>query len=154
MTGIILEGNSVLLSYAFVKSLNNYRFPLSGVITVTDSRASCLDDKQPSLTPCSTTVSFSLNVGIYETYCPPDLLLFSTSLTTKALWSTPSVRMRDLKSISLTSETPSGSFLPFGTTQIEYGLQSQDESQSVSTMIGCTFNVSKNTPLLPSCTIV
>jgi hypothetical protein len=131
-----MVGNEVKVSNLLRQHLIDLVFPLTGQVTIQDSRVSC--DDQPG--PCSVTVEFHLDLVQYEVPCPDDLLRFTAENGASVQWTAPVVRKLSGLSQTLSGSYTPGSNMALGKTLVEYAFP-MHPSQQPATSVSCSFTV-------------
>ncbi len=144
--GLEIEGSSILVnSLVFRQALGGtLRLPLSGSITVSDTRTHCISEHDITTTgPCSTTARFTFDVlAGFAPACPSDMTELSLDGSdVNITWTTPV--LRSLSGAVHTLDTPveSPALFGLGIWQVSYSMSRQDNSQSWSARPTCSFYV-------------
>ncbi len=138
--GIVAVNHTIVMKSALLDNLNSLRFPLTGIVTVTDDRTSCKDTGNRIPGPCSIEIPFVLNMAELYPSCPQDIFLFSPTSTTTVSWDEPQLRWRNGTLSVMSSSVSSGSAFAQGDTTVTYS-PLQDPSQNPATRIQCSFKV-------------
>jgi hypothetical protein len=138
--GIVAVNHTIVMRSALLDNLNSLRFPLSGIVIVTDGRTSCKDLGNSNPGPCSIEIPFALNMAELYPSCPQDIFLFSPTDTTIVNWAEPRLRWRNGTLSAINGSVSSGSAFPYDDTIVVYS-PLQDPSQNPATRIQCSFKV-------------
>jgi hypothetical protein len=138
--GLSFEGNKLVASHAFLQNINEFNFPLQGLVGIADDRTECFRTSVSYHGPCQTSLIFTLSMAEFQPACPQDIFLFSPADMTPVSWLEPSLHWRNGNFTSLPTTAPSGSLFPIGTSTVEYALP-KDPSQNPNTTIQCSFKV-------------
>ncbi len=138
--GIVAVNHTIVMRSALLDNLNSLRFPLTGIVIVTDDRTSCKDLGNIVPRPCSIEIPFALNMAEQYPSCPQDIFLFSPTNTTNVSWAEPRLRWRNGTLSAINGSVSSGSAFAHNDTIVVYS-PVQDPSQNPATRIRCSFKV-------------
>ena len=108
-----------------------------GNVLVSDDREFCLETNTPG--PCSTIISYSIELAQLNPSCPANIFRFSQRPTTID-WIPPVLMSRDERSLILSSSHENTHIFELGTTEVAY-IDSHNDLQTLETQIKCSFNV-------------
>ena len=138
--GLSFEGNKLVASHTFLQNINEFNFPLQGLVGIADNRTECYSTGISFLGACFINIPFTLSMAEFQPACPQDIFVFSPADMTPVSWLEPSLRWRNGSFTSLPSTAPLDSLFPIGTSTVTYALP-KDQSQNPNTTIQCSFKV-------------
>ena len=146
ITGLIVQGNKLLVSREFFLSLTTMTFPIQGYVRARDNRTQCVLPSGTTAGPCYAVVPFSLDVAEFNPSCPNDIYRFSSEEQQSVTWTEPKLLSISGAVLALTRTHAPGSFFEEKTTTVSYAAQfGQDPAQPLATRLTCSFTV----PWLP-----
>jgi hypothetical protein len=141
--GLSVQGNKLKLSREFFLSLTAMTFPLHGYVRASDNRTHCiLSGGGVVAGPCSTIVSFSLDVVDFNPSCPESIYRFTPDQGQSITWAEPKLVSVGGAVLPLTRTHAPGSIFGENTTTVTYAPQvGQDPAQPWATRALCSFTV-------------
>ncbi len=142
ISGLIMQGNKLLVSREFFISLTTMTLPIQGCVRAKDNRTQCVLPTGTTAEPCYTVVPFSLDVAEFNPPCPESIYRFSPTQQQSVTWTEPGLQSISGARLALTRTHTPGSFFEEKITTVTYTAQSgQDPAQPLATRLTCSFTV-------------
>ncbi len=142
ISGLIVQGNKLLVSREFFISLTTMTLPIEGFLRARDNRTQCVLPTGTTTGPCYAVVPFSLDVAEFNPPCPESVYSFTPDQQQSVTWTEPKLLSISGAVLALTGTHASGSFFEEKITTVTYTAQSdQDSVQPLATRLTCSFTV-------------